>query len=409
MMPTALLGFLLLLQAPAAPPQAEPDDPAEPIQNEPADDEPASLEQEGPRYGIGAHFDWSFSNAENGPLNRDYYGNNLFKLLRLSLLFNFQASERVGLYVNLTSENGGTPRLYGAFVRLAPFSNQSFWVQAGKIPQAFGAFPERWYPFVNPLIGDPLMYSYLTSLQPYGVPADVDDLLSQRGQGHYSQFQGYPPYAGMPMIEIFRWAAGGIGFGKVGPLEYLGGITAGSLSNPLQVDDDGGTQALGRLRFRPSPAFNAGVSVARGPYLTGVSDESPYDRPRDSFHQTGVGGDFEYARGHLLVYAELAWSRWESPNIAEPLDASSAFIESRYRLLPGLYLAGRLDRLGFGEVTTQDGAREPWDYPLSRVEIGAGLSWERHVLLKLAGQFNWYDDATDLNENIIVSQIVVRF
>ncbi len=92
------------------------------------------------------------------------------KLLRVSLLFNFRASDRVGLYVNITSENLDTPHLYGAFVRLAPLTENRLWIQVGKIPQPFGAFPERWYPFANPLIGAPFMYSYVTSLRPDNRP-----------------------------------------------------------------------------------------------------------------------------------------------------------------------------------------------------------------------------------------------
>jgi hypothetical protein len=65
--------------------------------------------------------------------------------------------------------------------------------------------------------------------------------------------------------------------------------------------------------------------------------------------------------------------------------------------------------LSFSDVTAGNGLSEPWDYPLSRLEIGTGFSWERHVLLKLVGQFNWYDDATELDENIIACQIVVHF
>ena len=397
---TTLLGLLLLLQAPSDPTE---DDPTT------AD---TAQEQASPRYGISADFDWSFSNSETSPLNATYYGDNILRLLRVSLLFNFRPSERVGLYVNLTSENGGTPHLYGAFVRLAPFEDTSFWIQAGKIPQAFGAFPERWYPFANSLIGYPLMYSYLTSLQPNSVPAGPDDLLSQRGRGLSSQFRGGygdADYAGMPLVEIFQWAAGGLGYGSAGSFEYLGGVTAGTLSNPLQVDENGGTQVLGRVRFRPSPALNAGASAARGAYLVDLAEEQLGGRSPDAFHQTAVGGDFHYGRGHLLLYGEMGWSRWESPHIDEPLDAVSAFLESRYRLLPGVYAAGRLDRLSFSDITARNGSRQPWEYPLTRLEVGSGFSWERHVLLKLVGQFNWYDQATDLDENIIAFQMVLHF
>ncbi len=234
------LGLLLLIC------QASPDRPAG------ADSDQDTAEQESPRYGISADFDWSFSNAEKSPLNLTYYGENIMKLLRVSLLFNFRASDRVGLYVNITSENLDTPHLYGAFVRLAPLTENRLWIQAGKIPQPFGAFPERWYPFANPLIGSPFMYSYVTTLRPDNIPAGPDDLLSQRGNGLAPQFQGggsSSRFPGVPMIEIFKWAAGGVGFGSVGQFEWLAGATSGTLSHPGGVDEGDGAQILG-----PAPA-----------------------------------------------------------------------------------------------------------------------------------------------------------
>lgn len=109
----ASLGIVVFLwQTPSAPPDGPEDDPTSP-RIEDSDD---SAEQASPRYGISADFDWSFSNAEKSPLNLTYYGENIMKLLRVSLLFNFRASDRVGLYVNITSENLSTPHLYGAFV-----------------------------------------------------------------------------------------------------------------------------------------------------------------------------------------------------------------------------------------------------------------------------------------------------
>ena len=409
------LGLVLLLsQAPVEPsggPDGAEDDPASP-QIEDIEDSDDTAERESPRYGISADFDWSFSNAEKSPLNLTYYRENIMKLLRVSLLFSFRASDRVGLYVNITSENLDTPHLYGAFVRLAPLTENKLWIQAGKIPQPFGAFPERWYPFANPLIGTPFMYSYVTSLRPDNIPAGPDDLLSQRGNGLSPQFRGGGNtlrVPGVPMIEIFKWAAGGVGFGSVGQFEWLAGATSGTLSHPGGVDEGDGAQVLGRARYRPSPAFNAGVSAARGRWLNDVVEGSLGDASLDSFKQTGVGGDFNYTRGHLILYGEAAWSRWDVPNIAEPVEALSAFLETRYRLVPGLYLAGRFDRLTFNDITSRSGESEHWEFPVTRLEIGTGYSWERHVILKLVGQFNWYDEATELNENIIAFQVVVHF
>ena len=395
----ALLGLLLFGQAAPSPPAVEESD-------------QDTVEQESARYGISADFDWSFSNARKSPLNLTYYGENIMKLLRISLLFNFRASDRVGLYVNVTSENLSTPHLYGAFVRLAPLTENKLWIQAGKIPQPFGAFPERWYPFANPLIGDPFMYSYVTSLRPDNIPAGPDDLLSQRGNGLSPQFRGggnAAGFTGVPMIEIFKWAAGGVSYGSVGPFEWLAGATSGTLSNPGGVDEGDGAQLIGRARYRPSPAFNAGISAASGRWLDDVVEDSLGDQALGSFKQTGIGGDFNYARGHLILYGEAAWSRWDVPKIADPVDALSAFLESRYRLLPGLYLAGRLDRLTFSDITSSSGQSEPWEFPVTRIEIGTGYSWERHVILKVVGQFNRYDEATELDENVIAFQVVVHF
>ncbi len=399
----SLLGFVLLCQATATLPSTTQDDKEE---NEAAREEPR-------RYRIGADFDWSFSNAEDyTPLNLTYYGNDILQLLRVSLLFNFRVSDRVGLYLNFTSENADTPHVYGAFVRLAPWGGKKLWFQAGKIPPAFGAFPERWYPAANPLVGDPLMYSYETSLRADNIPADADDLLSQRGMGASPEFQGGGvtfPRPGMAMVEIFRWDSGVMGFGAVGRFEYVAGVTNGTLSNPLVEDDNDGNQILGRLRFRPSPAFNAGVSAARGPYLDKVIEDSLDDQSLGSFHQTTVGGDINYARGHVLLYAEAGWSRWESPNIDQPLEAVSAFFEARYRFFPGVYAAGRLDRLSFNDIAAGNGERTRWEFPVTRLEIGAGYSFDRHVVLKLVGQFNRYDEASALDEDIIAFQIVVHF
>ena len=74
-----------------------------------------------------------------------------------------------------------------------------------------------------------------------------------------------------------------------------------------------------------------------------------------------------------------------------------------------MYLAGRFDRLTFSDITSRSGDNEPWEFPVTRLEIGTGYSWERHVILKVVGQFNWYDEATELDENIIAFQVVVHF
>ena len=50
------------------------------------------------------------------------------------------------------------------------------------------------------------------------------------------------------------------------------------------------------------------------------------------------------------------------------MQATSALIEGRYTILPGLYAAARLDHLGFSDITGSTGTRE-WDAPVTRVMV----------------------------------------
>ncbi len=68
-----------------------------------------------------------------------------------------------------------------------------------------------------------------------------------------------------------------------------------------------------------------------------------------------------------------------------PLRASSTSVEGRYKILPGLYAAARVDHLGFSDLAGSV-VTEPWDAPVTRVEIGGGFSIQRNLLLKLSYQ-----------------------
>lgn len=370
-------------------------------------------ERERRRWSLSGDLDWSISNAEDSSLNLTYYGNDVTRLLRVALFFDFHVSERAIVYLNVTSENAASPQLYGAFLRLAPWGGgDKLWVQAGRIPPAFGSFPERGYPIANPLVGYPLMYHHRTTLRPDQLPSNEADLLGQRGHGRAASFQGPGnPFArqGMPMVSLFRWDTGGVAFGKLGPVDYVGGITNGTLSHPEVEDSNEGKQLLGRARLRFSPAWRLGVSAARGPYLDRVVLSGESRLPGgdlEDLHQTVAGMDARFARGHLIVDTEAAWSAWDVPTLGTRLDSFSAYLESRYRVSPGLHVAGRLDRIDFSEIGD---AGKPWDYPLSRVEVGAGYSWEPDIVVKLSMQWNRFEGAPELDEDIVALQIAVRF
>ncbi len=92
------------------------------------------------------------------------------------------------------------------------------------------------------------------------------------------------------------------------------------------------------------------------------------------------------ARGEVLA------SRWALPaftgTTATPeVTAMAGWLEGRVRVLPGLDLGLRVERLAFGDIATGAGM-EPWEAPVTRIESGLAFSPLRHLRLKVAAQHN---------------------
>ncbi len=195
-------------------------------------------------------------------------------------------------------------------------------------------------------------------------------------------------------------------------------MTAGTVSNPLFADDNGGRQIAGRLELRPTGGLSGlvvGTSLARGPFLTQTAARAAVgDGDAGAFTQDAWGGDLEYSRDHYLLRLETVVSAWhlpivQAPPLAQPLRAVSTSVEGRYRLRPGLYAAARYDHLGFSDVVGTS-LTAPWDAPVSRVEAGAGYSIQRNLLLKVSYQHDSRDGGVLLRSaHMIAAQLVYWF
>src|SRR5262249_21562397 len=166
-------------------------------------------------------------------------------------------------------------------------------------------------------------------------------------------------------------------------------VTAGTLANPVFTDDNDGKQVAVRVAVRPTVGLVVGASAARGPFVGRTAARAAVgDGDAGRFTQTAWGADVEYSRGYYLVRAEAIVSDWtmpivRAPAISLPLRAVSGSIEGRYKIMPGVYAAARVDRLDFSDVsglTRTDG----WDAPVTRVEVGGGYSLQRNLVLKLS-------------------------
>ena len=247
------------------------------------------------------------------------------------------------------------------------------------------------------------------------IPASAEELLSQRGRGWrvaYSVGSSYPA-SGVPLVNTEVWDTGiQVRIGRQ-PLSLAVSLTQGTLSYPLVRDDNGGKQLAARLAWTPGPQLTLGVSAARGDFLAReVTDLLPPGAGSD-FDQKALGLDLEYASGHWIFRGEGLWSRWNLPPLDEtlietPQDSLGGYVETRYKLMPGLYLAGRLGHLAFRNLQSREWTRT-WDANVTRVEVGAGYAVRRQVLLKASWQYNWRGGGRVREEGLVAAQVLLWF
>jgi hypothetical protein len=299
------------------------------------------------------------------------------------------------------TEGEWTVRPYALYVRVRPWAGRAFDIQAGEIPPSFGTYGRRGYGTDNPLVGMPLAYQYLTALRSDAVPSSADDLLRMRAHGwsvHYP-IGNTAAGPGLPVVNALRYDSGVQVHVGSGLTELSVSVTSGTLANPLFRDDNSGKQLSARLEFNPAVGLVLGVSGARGAYLArSVIDVLPPDLRDADYLQQALGADVEYSRGHWLLRAELIMSDWRvptinPPHIADPVRAVGAYVEGRWRIRPRVFLAGRVDHLGFSEITGSAGPLS-WDAPVTRIEAGGGYYLQRNLVLEAVFQHNWRDGGT---------------
>jgi hypothetical protein len=366
------------------------------------------------RLVMGAEVTATIANSDPGYFNYIDDEYSMVRNVRVGLTAEVRAARRLQFLGELRMDYGHL-HPFALYARIRPWPERRFDIQAGRIPPTFGAFGRSSYG-TNLLIGSPLAYQYLTSLRPDSLPAVADDLIRMRARGWLSTFPlgNHDEHSGLPLVNNVRWDTGVQIHGVNGLVEWTGALTTGSLSNPRVDDDNDGRQVAGRVVVRPTAALAIGASGARGAFVSRSVESAlaPGRRARDGVQQA-LGVDAEYSAGHFLARSEVIWSQWTLPvalaadhNTA--LTATSYLAEARYRLLPGMHVAGRIERLGFNRLRTAT-VTESWDAPVRRFELGVGYSVIRNVMVKASWQRNFRDGGRIRHEALGALQLVYWF
>jgi hypothetical protein len=372
----------------------------------------------GGRLRVGGLVSGTISPEDDGYFNfvgYDDYGEDTLRRFRVAVDAELRLGGRAAVLAELRSDNLRAPRVYALFLRVHPWTEREFDVQVGIVPPVFGSFPRRRYGGENPLPGLPLAYQYVTTMREDAIPASAEELLSKRGRGWRVGYSVGSPYPapGVPLVNAEVWDTGIQA--RIGrrPLSLAVSLTQGTLSHPLVQDDNDGKQLAARLAWTPGPELTLGVSGARGAFLAREVTTLLPPGAGTEFDQEALGVDVEYARGHWILRGEAVWSRWSLPPLDEtrietPQDVLGTYVEARYKLRPGLFLAGRLGQLAFRNLPGREWTRT-WDANVTRVEIGAGYAIRRQVLLKGAWQLNWRSGERFPEESLVAAQVLLWF
>jgi hypothetical protein len=365
---------------------------------------------------IGGDVSATIAPDDPGFFNYTDYEHSTLRLFRVDLTAALNVNAHFSVLGEVRTENIGPLRAYAFYLRIRPWTTRKIDIQAGRVPPTFGAFARRIYASDNILIGYPLAYQYLTSLRADSLPMNANELLGMRGRGWLSNYSlgNMTPANGLALASGFRWDTGVQLHAAADLVDATVSITTGTLSNPLFTDDNSGRQLAGRLNVHPLPGLVLGASAARGPFVTATAARGAVGDGHDGeFTQTAWGADAEYSRDYYLVRAEAVFSRWTLPAVGAPvidvpLSALATYVEGRYKIRPGLYVAARVDHLGFSEVTGTLGP-DTWEAPVTRIEIGGGYSIQRNLLLKLSYQHNARDGGRVTHLNLGAAQLVYWF
>lgn len=366
------------------------------------------------------------SGSDRSPLQRND-GDATF-VSDVSLFLGVEINNRLSFYSEIQSHNSFDFVIYGLSMIYRPETTSFFNVEVGKFLAPFGTLLGRYWPSENSLLSWPLLYDYRTGLSAFDVPQNETELLAVRGKGNSLQYgpatlpdgTTVTPGRGLRLLSRQVYLTGLQVFGGSNKFSYHVGATNGALSNPANINNSTGIQLLGRTTYSPAMGLELGSSFAWGAYLDKNSVQGQLEtigKSAQDFRQSALGFDLSYGYGHLVFFSELMLNRWESPFIAEDLDAVAFDLELKYRFLTRFYVAGRFSRIDFQNIDDPDDVdadgnlRESWEYDVDQLEIGGGYRFSRNALLKVFHVFNTTHDIPegDPSDNQFTTQFVIDF
>lgn len=105
-----------------------------------------------------------------------------------------------------------------------------------------------------------------------------------------------------------------------------------------------------------------------------------------------------------MARAEAFRDSWEVPNVAEAATDLSWYAEVQSDLIAGVWLAGRIGAIHYGEIAAGSG-RAQWDHDVVRGQIAAGYRVARNAEIKLEWMRNDSEGPLDPSDDLWSAQL----
>jgi hypothetical protein len=330
---------------------------------------------------------------------------------RLSLFVDAQLGPAVYVFTQTRIDRGFDPSDQGAQIRLdeyavrvTPWEDGRFNLQAGQFSTVIGNWVPRHLSWDNPFINAPLPYENVTAIEDASAPYTT--LLSV----------GSPEekYEHNPVIWGPSYATGISVAGRIGKFDYAAEIKNASLSSrpeawPITRRDFDHPTVSGRVGFRPNEMWTFGFSASDGPYFRSEAMPTlPFGTDIGDYHERVFGQDIGFAWHHWQIWAEFFEARFEIPGFSDG-DTFAYYLEAKYKFTPQFFAAIRWNQQFFGDVTNSYGDTAPWGRDLWRADLAAGYRFTAHTQLKI--QYSFQRDNYGLRDvaHMVAAQFTVRF
>ncbi|MGJ8672390.1 hypothetical protein [Rubritalea sp.] len=340
---------------------------------------------------------------------------------RLSLSVDYQPDPRFSFHATLRADRGfdpgthpdGQARLDEFIALYRPHGNNLLNIQIGKSPTVVG----NWVPthdyYENPFILAPLPYSAINGVNVNNPAANSPEAIeinnNLRGSSIHNNKENWSSIIWGP-----AYSNGVSVFGNTETLDYAFEMKNSSLgAQPSEWDFGDGdfkTPTVStRIGYRPDASLAFGLSASYGHYLnTDASDILDAGLERSDFTQTLVGLDIRWSHRDWLLSGEAFHTTYNT--LHEDFHTLSYYLQTRYKVAPGIWLAGRFGQTLSNEVSIPSGGEVPWSPDLIRGELALGWRITPDVLFKT--QYAYTLVTTDFSEpsqNLMAVSIGWRF